>query len=406
MMGTLLTELKLAVRGLFKRPALTAIVTLTLALGLGANARGLQHDRRPRAASVSAARTSIAWCCWRKRDRASNTATERCHPPTSSTGAIMRHASIALGDGMVGRQPDRTPGSGAPAGLSRLRRASSTSWAFSRRSVAGSCATMRRRAASTSSSSATACGSGASTAIRRSSAPASSSTASLYEVVGVAPPRFEFPDGAELWAPLRLRSGDRATRSAISHGHRSAGAGPQRKRSASRNVAAGQPAGTAVSASQSRSRGQRLARSVDGLSDGGTGTILALWQASAVFVLLIACANIANLLLARASERRREIALRYALGAGRVRILGELLIESVLLAILSTPLALAFAWLSVHAIRVVDARAHHPVRSRLARAGTELAAPRIHAAPRPARQRSSSACCRRCTLRGRASRRH
>ena len=170
-------------------------------------------------------------------------------------------------------------------------------------------------------------------------------------VVGIMPPGFDFPQGSELWSPLSFDPSAAPIRSdrylsvvgRLHEGKSFEDASAQMAVEAAR-LARDFP-------TDNKDRSARVYPISRGMGDDGTERVLVLWQAAALFVLLIACANIANLLLARGSERGREIAVRLALGSSRGRVVRESLVESVLLAFVAVPLSLGVSWLFLTVIR-------------------------------------------------------
>ena len=177
------------------------------------------------------------------------------------------------------------------------------------------------------------------------------------EVVGVLPANFEFPDrDLELWMPLALvgapQAPSRTIHSLSVYGRLKPDVTLERSRIDLDHIAA-TLAEEYPAANQNHGGHVTLLR--DELKGPVRDNLVALLGAVA-FVLLIGCVNVANLLLARAASRRREMAVRTAVGAGRWRIVRQSLTESVLLAFGGGAAALAVATWGIALLRQITPR--------------------------------------------------
>lgn len=172
-----------------------------------------------------------------------------------------------------------------------------------------------------------------------------------FEVVGIAPDGFDFPLGAQLWAPLAFTAdtaSNRRSRYLTVVGRLAPGRTIEDARAQmaviNERLATQHP-------DTNRGFNLRVHTLAHGMLDVGLGPILGLWQASACFVLLIAGANVASLLLARGAERQREMAVRLAIGASRARVVRGLLLETTIVAVAAIPLAIGVTWVSLDLLR-------------------------------------------------------
>ena len=169
-------------------------------------------------------------------------------------------------------------------------------------------------------------------------------------VVGIMPPDFDFPYDTELWMPLALtpqEMSERSKRNLQVLGRPKGGV----------TVAQVQAQMLAIAKRIERQHPQtntgvnvQVVRLRDQQADF-TRPLLSIPIVMAGFLLLIACANVANLLLARATTRQKEIAIRAALGAGRWRVIRQLMTESFLLSCLAGTTGLLVAIWAVDLIR-------------------------------------------------------
>lgn len=174
-----------------------------------------------------------------------------------------------------------------------------------------------------------------------------------YRVVGVMPSEFRVPVGADVWATLRMAPAARAERGRGNlmvvgrlRGNTSVEASERRLQAILVQQKRAYP--------ETHARREVSVRSfTEGVRDAGAAPFLAVWQVAALLLLLVACANVVNLVLARNTEREREFAVRLALGASARRIAWQLMLEGLVLSGGAALLALPLVWASLQGMRAM-----------------------------------------------------
>jgi len=346
----MLNDLRCAFRALFKRPAFTVVAIVTLALGIGANTaifsvidgvllRPLpfrdpdrlvqlkERNSRGRPSAVS----HPNFLDWRQRATSLEGMSEyACYTATVLGGREPRFAQLCVVSAgflqMMGVAPElgRTfaPEEGRPNGAPAVV----VSHRFWR------------------------------TALGSNSDLASLTITTLnhaVRVVGVMPDRFEFPERAEVWVPAEI---DPDTSGRTAHNWRVVA---RLKPDASLASASAQLDAIAAQLKLQYGNDENAIGVVttplkDALVPPDSKSALFLLLGTVGLVLLIACANVATTLLARGEERRTEMAVRAALGAGRARLVRQLLVESSVLGAFGGSAGLLLAAWLVRVLRSLD----------------------------------------------------
>ncbi len=162
-----------------------------------------------------------------------------------------------------------------------------------------------------------------------------------HTIIGVMPAGFGFPSVAEAWTPMRTDPDkSRGNHSWQVIGRLKPGEAVAPVLTDLRAIASQ----LETQFPQSNTGWSVDVQTLREFQSGQLKPVLLIMMASVTFVLLIACANVANLLLARASARSKEMAVRVALGADRWRIVRQLLTESVLISLIGATFGIAFAY--------------------------------------------------------------
>ncbi|HTE43861.1 MAG TPA: ABC transporter permease [Gemmatimonadaceae bacterium] len=173
-----------------------------------------------------------------------------------------------------------------------------------------------------------------------------------HVVVGVMAPDFDFPAGAELWVPLALDGAtgrERDARLVKAIGRLKPGVSIDRARSEATTIARQ----LELAYPEFNTKWGMRVEPADQFYGRGPRALLQALLGAVAFVLLIGCANVANLLLARATARGRELAVRVALGARRGDLIGQLLAESGIIAAVGGAVGVLVSFAGVAAIRAM-----------------------------------------------------